>query len=288
MTPTISFTIPLTDHDALNRVSLMLSGLANDATNEKPVQIIPASDQVETETVIDDENSTTVEETTTTEETTTSLADSGAAPELDKAGFPWDERIHGKAKKQTAKDGRWTKIKNLDKNQPGLFDTVIAELTAAGFGPAALAGSSATTTTTTTDNVVDINANKAPAPAPAPEQTAPAPAPEQTAPAPVADISYIASDGKEYTESALRLAGHTDETLATLQKVAPAAPVTTETATTEITFPELMAMITPAQAAGDITPADITAALAPHGLTSLPLLSAQPQLVPAVKQALFG
>jgi len=311
----LSITVDTTDEAALNRASLMLGGLANDATNEKPVQHVESSNCNTCENNIDADNShieakipvseggTMIEdddENKAAKEVFGADADTGEIVatgntetgeitpvdvELDKAGFPWDERIHGKAKKKTAKDGRWTKIKNLDKNSPGLFDEVIAELTAKGFGP----GKAEATTTTSTDNVVDINANKAPAPAPAPTQTealAPAPAP---APAPVVEASYIASDGKTYTETALRAAGHTDETLATLQKVEAAAPApTTETTTTEITFPVLMGMITPALAANTITQQQINDALAVHGLTSLPLLSAQPQFVPAVKQALFG
>jgi len=266
----LSITVETTDAVALNRASLMLSGLANDTSNEKTVQIVQSSDCNNCENNLDADTSHI--------EATIPVSEGGTMmPELDKAGFPHDARIHGEAKKQTAKDGRWTVIKNLEKNQPGLFDTVIAELTAAGFGNVE---SQATTTT----NVTDINANKAPAPGPAtappPQTTAPAPAHETTE---VIEASYIAGDGVTYTETQLRVAGHTDETLTTLQKVVP------ETATTTVvTFPELMALITPAQAAGTITPADITAALAPHGLTSLPLLSAQPQLVPAVKQALFG
>lgn len=49
------------------------------------------------------------------------------APDLDSAGFPWDERIHA-ASKATNADGTWRKRRNLD---DATYDAVMAELRAA-------------------------------------------------------------------------------------------------------------------------------------------------------------
>jgi len=59
-------------------------------------------------------------------------ASPGATVELafDKAGIPWDERVHSETKKQNA-DGTWRFRRNLD---PGVKDSVMAELRAK-YGP---------------------------------------------------------------------------------------------------------------------------------------------------------
>jgi len=58
-----------------------------------------------------------------TQQATVEPSEEKATPELDKSGYPWDERIHGAAK-NINKDGTWRLIRGIDK---GLVAQVQAE-----------------------------------------------------------------------------------------------------------------------------------------------------------------
>ena len=171
----IKLTVPL-DYNALTRASDMLRGLALDIrtdtvevitcdteaeaeslTNRRyESAVISGKDKVALGT--DDEipgmtdaaevftpPATTAGETDTqqagsrSQSTTTQTATdtpANIAAELDTAGIPWDERIHGGAKLKLAKTGAWKKRRNVD---PALVTEVEAELRQLMAIPAATA-----------------------------------------------------------------------------------------------------------------------------------------------------
>ena len=81
------------------------------------------------------------------------------------------------------------------------------------------------------------------------------------------------------------------ETPAIVETTTPAAettpPAPPATPATEITFPVFMSKVTNAMALGTLTDVMILAAVNKHGLASLPLLSARPDIIPAVDAELF-
>lgn len=122
-------------------------------------------------------------------ETDTSAADafgggqpapgSVAAPTVDTAGIPWDERIHS-GTKGTNKDGTWSRRRNTPDE---VFDKVMAELKSGGTGgPLSEPASPASTTP------VDPNTST---PVASPTNEAPPPPPPPPAPnAPAASVSF--------------------------------------------------------------------------------------------------
>jgi hypothetical protein len=137
---------------------------------------------------------------------------------LDKAGLPWDARIHSSTK-ATIKDGTWRQKRDLD---PAIKVAVEAELRAA------LGANLAATLATAT------------APA-APPPSIPAQAP------------------------------------ASASGVSPSEP-----AAVEWTFALLMERLTPRMMDGSVLPAQVTAALAKHGLTAVGQLALAPAVVPQI------
>ena len=115
----ISLTIPM-DANALTRASDMLHGLALDLSKADRTLL---SDEVEVE-----------EETPAAEVfgAETTAKDTPAPPppgvELDKAGLPWDARIHAASKKKLAKTETWKLKRGVEQT---LVDQVEAELRAA-------------------------------------------------------------------------------------------------------------------------------------------------------------
>lgn len=67
----------------------------------------------------------------------------------------------------------------------------------------------------------------------------------------------------------------------------PAAPAIIETTGSITTFPELMAKVTAAMGEGTHTTESINAICNKHGLASLPLVSARPDIMPAIVAELF-
>lgn len=204
------------------------------------------------------EDHTHADNTVTTENTTVTAPE---GVELDKSGLPWDVRIHAASKAKLSKTELWRKKR-------GVIDTFVttveAELRAAMAAPAA-------------DNVIEI----APGPS-APGPGGPSASALEPA-APLAEVKFITPDG-EWTREQLVMAGWKEEAVAVLP-IAEAEVVTTTTGTT---FTELMGLISPALVAGTITDADVTAALDGVGIAALPLLSARPDFINAVKTTLFG
>lgn len=107
------------------------------------------------------------------------------APERDKDGIPWDERIHASTK-TTNKDGTWTRRRNTPDD---VFDKVMAELkaanttrtmeAAAGLVPTPSAPAVAPSVPLPPTTAVPAPPTASPAPSPAPA----APAASSTAPA---------------------------------------------------------------------------------------------------------
>ncbi len=184
--------------------------------------------------------------------------------ELDADGIPWDARIHGASKAKLARGNTWKLKRGVDKD---LATTVVAELKALMSAPAATTEA----TTVAPDNVTNIADAKPAGPGPA--------SPAKPA-APAAEIKYVTDDG-EWTREQLKGAMYTDEAI-------DALPIAGQTAATETTFPELMQLVTPALAANTITDEQVTAACVKHGVASIALIAARPDLIPAVKIELFG
>lgn len=181
--------------------------------------------------------------------------------ELDEDGLPWDARIHGASKLKLKRGNTWKLKKGVDNE---LVDTVKAELRAVVSAP----------TTTETANVTDINTVK-----PAGPNTVKPAGPAGPA-GPIVETKYVTDDG-EWTRQQLLLAMYTDQQI-------DAFPIVGQDVTVETTLPELMQLITPALAAKTITNEQVTAACVKHGIASLNLIGARPDLIPAVKSELFG
>ncbi len=103
--PTISITCPLDDSEALNRCSLLLSGMSLDAYTPAAAPAVPAAP----------------------------AAAPAADVELDTDGVPWDARIHSSTKNKTVK-GVWKIARGTDKS---LIDAVLAEHEISPVVPAA-------------------------------------------------------------------------------------------------------------------------------------------------------
>jgi hypothetical protein len=191
--------------------------------------------------------------------------------DVDAAGMPWDNRIHGAKRAKTVKDGLWKKKRGVS---PDLVATVEAELTAAMSAPAA------------PTYVAPADTSAPPPPPPANDAPPPPPPP---APAP-AVITRRTPDGATYTETVLLANGWTEDNIINLPIVAEAAPAAPGPAgvVETLTFPLLMAKITQALAAGTITQAAVDAAVTGVGLASMPLVATRPDLIPAIDAALFN
>ena len=268
---TLAFQVNM-DPAELRNMSGVLSGIADVVERNAT----PAPDTTVDTSNIDDDSGAPASDTTTTaapapEQTAapapTTTVDTNTAPEtlkptdypiivngveVDAAGLPWNAEIHGAGKdKIQKKSGLWKYKRGLDEATKLRVEAELRGVMGTTAAPAA------------TSNVVDINvATTAPAPAPAPEQTAaPAPAP---APAPevaeVVETLYITPDGGNYTHAQLEASGWDDIAIDALQTVGPVAQVTTEApaATGDVTFPELMALVTPALANNTITMEKVT------------------------------
>jgi len=180
--------------------------------------------------------------------------------ELDAEGLPWDARIHGSKKTKLARGNTWKLKRGID---PAEVETVIAELRLA-IAPVATANS----------NFTNIDDAKPAGPATPAQPAGPG------GPA-VPVVKYVTDDG-EWTREQLIAARYTNEQI-------DALPITGQTVVaTVMTFPELMQRITPALTDGTITDAQVTAACVKNGVDSIALVSARPDLVPAIKIDLFG
>ena len=67
--------------------------------------------------------------------TPTPSIETGARPDVDAAGYPWDPRIHAQGGAKTA-DGKWRRRRNT---QDTLVNQVETDMRARGFGPSTLA-----------------------------------------------------------------------------------------------------------------------------------------------------
>ena len=189
--------------------------------------------------------------------------------ELDADNIPWDARIHAPSKLKLKREKTWKLKKSID---PVLVETVKKELRETMAAPAA-------TEATNTSNIADAKP-KAPAGPASPKGPAKPAAPET----PVAEIKYVTADG-EWTRAQLLDAGYDEAGVDALPVAEQAAA---PEATTDVTFPELMQLVTPALAAGTITDEQVTTACVKQGVASIALIAARPDLIPAVKTELFG
>lgn len=205
---------------------------------------------------------------------------------VDADGLPWDERINASTKATLKKGGTWKLARGMG-DKPDFVKQIQDELRAVMAAPGAA----------TADNVVNINTATEQATADNRTSTAAAPPPPANttaaAPPPPADnaiaiiTKYITPDGGEYTMDELLTAGWTEAQV--LERESIEVEVIPETATGDvITFPVLMSKITQAITAKTLTDEQVTAAINRQGIQALPLLSARPDLVPAVDAELFA
>lgn len=207
----------------------------------------------------------------TKEQTITRFAAMGV--DLDDDLLPWDERIHGEKKLKTKKDNLWKKRRNID---PALVARVETELRAtmvAGIAPP------------------PAETGIAPPPAetgiapPPPAATSAAPPPPPATATVETVTKYITPDGGEYTMAEMLESGWSEEQI--LERESVEVPIAPVTRIQGLTFPQLMAKITPAIATGSLTDDMVNAAVGRQGLAELFLLSTRPDLVPAVDAELF-
>lgn len=174
---------------------------------------------------------------------------------LDKAGLPWDARIHsaGAEEKRIKADGNWRLKRNVD---PALVATVEAELR--GAAPA-------TTEVPIVASVVEDNAP------PPPTTDAPPPAPA----APAAPEMRIVA-GIAYTREALLTAGHDAALIDTYPLAEAAAPA--------MTYGTLIVKIT----TEGVAPEAVTAACVANGCPGIAELGGEPfkDAIPVVAAAL--
>ena len=280
----ITVTVNTNDYNALTRASDMLNALATDLSQS------PDSDNDETilEKVAEIQNVSVnslvdvqadilgVDEPF--EADLPPLVHSGV--DLDSDGYPWDVRIHGVSRLKTKKDNKWKKIKNINKNKPGLVEQVEAELCIA-----MAASPNKPIVTNPIDGVqyqvenTDHIPTKDIITSGVVGTQLPAPLPIEVA----EPDKYLVND-VEYTAEQLRESKWTDDQM----KPFKVNNKHVDTVAASMTFPEFMAKVTPAKTAGTITDEHVTAALNTQGITSLPLLAARPNLIPAVAKALFG
>jgi hypothetical protein len=214
-----------------------------------------------------DETTSNTGESAGTEETSDTTAEIAtlSGVELDSLGLPWDERINTESKLKLKKEGTWKVKRGIDK---ALVENVRAELAAAMVATACEPETAATT-----------------AAPPPPAATTAAPPP----PAANTVTKYITPDGGEYTADELLAAGWTIEQIHEREAVeVEITPETPAESAEAITFPAFMAKLSPATTAGTITDDQVNAALQKHGLASLVLLSARPDLIPVIDAELFG
>lgn len=248
MSKTISLTIPFDDVKGLKQGASILNGLAMAAHIELAGGISIESD-ADTDTAIDSDD----------------IIQNNVGVELDSAGLPWDARIHNKDRKKTAKDQSWQRIRNIEKNKPGLVEQVEAELRTAMAAPTAA--------------ISESNTVAGPSAPTGPTGPAGPSAPD----APAATITkYKHPDGPLYTMEELTSAGWTEEQVKKLPASEVAVEIEETTDTDDLTFAAFMRLNTAAIAAGDHTPEDVNAACAKHGIASVPILAARPDLVSVV------
>jgi hypothetical protein len=180
--------------------------------------------------------------------------------------MPWDERIHAGSKTTTAK-GIWKKRKGVDQ---ALYEQVTAELKGGGNVPTPPPAPAAT----------EEPATPPPPAPPAPTADKAPPAP----PAPQAEVRYVLGDDS-YTRDELIESGWTDDLIADLPEEAPAA---TPPSDSGMKFPVLMQKIKAAKDEGTLTDEQVTAVCQSHGMASIALVAAQPQLVETIYAELFG
>ena len=267
MTTTITITVDLNDLVGLNRATDLFTNLANDAGLYADAKKTPDKDGVVVNAA---DKFGKVENPNKTEGTPPPPGGDGTTStlvDLDKDKLPWDGRIHGEKKLKTTK-GFWKKIKNIEKNEPGLVAKVEAELRAVMAAYPVETESSAT----------EDEATQTPPPPPADSNPPPPPIESILIP------EYLV-DGKLYTADQLRASGWND---GQINKLPPhETSETADTSTTAITFPEFMGKVTAALADGTLTQVQVDTALAAEKLASFPLLSARQDLVPKIYAALF-
>lgn len=168
-----------------------------------------------------------------------------SATEVDAAGYPWDERIHGSTKKKLVKTGNWKYKRGIDK---ALIEEVEAELRMLTQGGVVPQAQEPTATP--------------PPPAEEPAATPPPPAQEP-------EPTLYIYDGSQYTAEQLLESGWSQAQIDGLEVVQPAAP------SIEWTFPAFMSAKTEAGK----TDAEILEVLKRHGIESIVLLATRPDLV---------
>ena len=271
MTDNISFTIPLTK-SAIARAIEMLTGLSSDIESI----IVHKTTAVGSSTTIHPDiahldESDEFDQTVAKIESGKGASEPAPAAdlELDPRGLPHDIRINNKDRKRLA-NGNWKYIRGVDK---ALIAEVETELHAMVAGLSKASATSIEDTTQAENNA----GNKAPAPPPITE--APPPPIESTEP-----VKYITTDGGSWTREQLIASGYKDAQIDALPIADPPAP------DAAMSFPELMAKITPALAGGTLTNERVLEVCADpkHNLDSLVLLSAKPHLIASVHADLFG
>ena len=181
-------------------------------------------------------------------------------------GIPWDPRIHASSKTTLAKAPNGWKLKR------GVSTELVAEVEKELRDVMAASPTKPIETTTAKPKIPTIPKKPSIPKIPAP-------------------VKYLV-EGTPYTADELKAFGPewTDDVIATLEVVEPEAPAetATEIATTDLTFPQLLAKITAGKADETIDDAAVTAACNAQGLESIQLAGARPDLQPAILKALFG
>lgn len=181
--------------------------------------------------------------------------------ERDSAGLPWDGRIHSSKRTKIA-NGTWKLKRGVDDASAA---AVLVELRAAMNAPV--------------PSVVAAVPPAAPFPPPNPAFVTPAPAAPFPAAATLPPLVPITPPAAPVVAPPAPPAAFT----APVPGATPPAPPTTNQ---PITFPAMMARLTPAVQAKTVTHEMITAAIEAVGLPTLPALAARPDLVPTVAASL--
>lgn len=171
--------------------------------------------------------------------------DAPSDAQFDKTGLPWDARIHSRGRSMNS-DGTWRAKRGVD---DATVAAVVAELRGVPAAPAA----------TLADDVAQAEASW-PFKVPGSDEHIPAPVAAAPFVPPVPSIAPIAA-----TSAA---------NVSPVPANAAAAPVAN--------FPDFMARVVPAVAAGQITELQVTTILGEFGIPSLPLLATRPDLLPTV------
>jgi hypothetical protein len=188
----------------------------------------------------------------------TTAAGGVVRPELDKAGIPWDGRIHSDTRKQNA-DGTWRFRRNLE---TVTRDAVMAELKAAAGQQVQLPPGQST----------DAVAGNVPVPPEAP------PVPQQ----PVAANTLPATPGVPTAPVSLPAL----PVQPSVNVGVPDPPNTGVVPPPVTGFRELMTKINVARAHGKLSQEQVETACREAGADSVTALAAQPALVPAVDKVL--